>query len=97
VPAFVLSAQAAADLEEIYAYIAADDPATARRVIEQLRAAMHQLSIFPGLGHLRDDLADESLRVWTVHTHLVIYRPDHQPLQIVRILSGYRDIATLLG
>jgi hypothetical protein len=31
-----------------------------------------------------------------VHSYLVIYRPETRPLQIVRVLSGYRDIATLL-
>jgi hypothetical protein len=33
--------------------------------------------------------------VWTVHSFLVVYRPDAQPLQVVRVLSGYRDIAAL--
>ena len=36
-----------------------------------------------------------TVRVWTVHSYLVIYRPDARPLQVVRVLSGYRDIATL--
>jgi plasmid stabilization system protein ParE len=57
---------------------------------------MHRLAELPGLGHVRDDLADESLRVWTVRSYLVTYRPETRPLQIVRGLSGYRDIATLL-
>jgi hypothetical protein len=33
--------------------------------------------------------------VWPVHSYLVIYRPEIQPLQIVRVLSGYRDIGAL--
>ena len=94
-PRFVLSETAADDLRDIYDYIAADDPAAARRVLEDLRTAMHRLADHPGLGHLREDLADEALRVWTVHSYLVIYRPDARPLQVVRVLSGYRDIATL--
>ena len=94
-PRFVLAHEATGDLRDIYDYIAADDPAAARRVLEDLRTAMHRLAEHPGLGHLRDDLADEALRVWTVHSYLVIYRPDARPLQIVRVLSGYRDIAAL--
>lgn len=93
---FVLSSEATADLREVHDYIAADDPAAARRVLDDLRTAMHRLAEHPGLGHLRDDLADEALRVWTVHSYLVIYRPDTRPLQVVRVLSGYRDIAGLL-
>ena len=46
-------------------------------------------------GDLRDDLADETLRVWTVNSYVVIYRPDAQPLQVVRVRSGHRDIAVL--
>jgi toxin ParE1/3/4 len=65
VASFVLSAPAASDLCEIHAYIAADDPAAARRVLGHLREAMHRLVGLPGLGHARDDLTDETLRVWT--------------------------------
>ncbi len=92
---FVLSPEAASDLREIHAYIAGDVPGAARRVLEDLRAAMRRLAELPGLGHLREDLANEALRVSTVHFYLVIYRPDVQPLQIVRVLSGHRDIAAL--
>lgn len=63
-PGFVLSHEATADLRDIYDDLAADDPAVARRVLEGLRTAMHRLAEHPGLGHLRDDLADEALRGW---------------------------------
>lgn len=56
---------------------------------------MRRLAQHPGLGHVRDDLADETLKVWPVHSYLVIYRPDSSPLQVVRVLSGYRDIAAM--
>jgi hypothetical protein len=58
---------------------------------------MHQSAGRPGIGHLREGLADAALRVWTVHSSLVLSRPDAQPLRIVSILSGYPDVATLLG
>ena len=66
-PRFVLSHEATADLRDIHD-IAADDPVAAHRVLENIRTAMHRLADHPGLGHLRDDLADEALRVWTVHS-----------------------------
>jgi plasmid stabilization system protein ParE len=94
-PQFVVSGPAAADLGGIYAWIAQDDQTAAARMLEELRSAMQRLAQHPGLGHVRDDLADETLRVWPVHSSLVIYRPESQPLQIVRVLSGYRDIAAL--
>ena len=39
----------------------------------------------------------EALRVWTVHSELVISRPDGWPLEIVRVLSGHRDIPALFA
>lgn len=92
---FVVSGPAAADLGDIYAWIAQDDLGAAARVLEDLRSAMRRLAQHPQLGHVRDDLADETLKVWPVHSYLVIYRPESTPLQIVRVLSGYRDIAVL--
>ena len=94
-PRLVLSEAAAGDLRDVYDDIAADDPVAARLVLEDIRTAMHRLADHPGLGHLRDDPVDEAVRVWTVHSELVIYRPDGGPLQIARVLSGYRDIAVL--
>jgi hypothetical protein len=32
----------------------------------------------------------------TIHSDLFTCRPDAEPLQIVRVLSGYRRVATLL-
>lgn len=66
-------------------------------MILDLREALQRLAEMPGLGHVRDDLADESLRAWTVHGHVVIYRPDTAPLSAVRGGSGYRDIGPLFS
>ena len=32
-----------------------------------------------------------------VRSYLIIYRPEAEPIQIVRVLDGYRDIAELLS
>ena len=42
------------------------------------------------------DLADEPLRFWRVYTYLIIYRFESKPIEIVRVLSAYRDIRKLL-
>ena len=67
----------------------------ARRVVRELRAAMERLADMPGKGHLREDLGDEALRVWVVYSYLIIYRPETNPLQIVRVVSGYRDVPNM--
>lgn len=91
-----ISGPARRDLREIHRWIAQDDPVAADRVLSDLRDAVTRLAEMPGLGHVRDDLADETLRAWTVHRYVVIYPPDRVPLLIVRVLSGYRDIGSIL-
>lgn len=46
-------------------------------------------------GHLRTDLADESLRVLAISSYLVIYRLNTQPVEIVRVIHGARDLTRL--
>jgi toxin ParE1/3/4 len=96
-PRYVLSPQARDDLSDLRDYIAQDDPAAARRVLNEVREAMRRLAQMPELGHVREDLADEALRFWPVRSYLIIYRPETKPVQIVRVLSGYRDISQLLS
>jgi len=66
-------------------------------VFTELQYAMQKLAETPGMGHVREDLADESLRVWRVFSFLVIYRPDTSPLHVIRVLHGARDLEGLLG
>lgn len=85
------------DLTEIVTYIARDRPGAAKRVLARLRTAMQRLAERPGMGHPREDLADESLRFWPVYSYLIIYRPDTKPLEIVGVLHGARDVRAILG
>jgi plasmid stabilization system protein ParE len=50
----------------------------------------------PGMGHRREDLASESLCFWQVYNYLIIYRPDEDSIEIVRVLHGAKDIRALL-
>jgi len=98
VSAYVVSPQARQDLIEIAEYVADVDLDAAFRLRDRLFAAFALLAARPGLGHVRDDLAPSRLRVrfWPVGRYLVIYRQAGAAIQIVRVLSAYRDIAALL-
>jgi plasmid stabilization system protein ParE len=63
---FILAERAKTDLYDIYDYIRQRSPTAAKRVRGELRAAMKKLAEFPGMGHRRDDVGDESLRFWSV-------------------------------
>ena len=93
---FVLSPEARQDLFNIWEYIAQDNIDAADRVAGEIRNAMATLAQNPGVGHYRKDLADEPLRFWRVYTYLIIYRSESKPIEIVRVLSAYRDIRKLL-
>ena len=53
---YVLSADAAADLDDIWEYIAADSIDAADNWIEQLFDAFETLGMNPRMGHVREDL-----------------------------------------
>src|SRR5437870_1099570 len=85
---FILSPEAREDLLDIWEYVARDSIDAADRLRDEIYEALVKLAQTPGMGHLREDLVDEPLRFWSVHRYLIIYRPQSQPLEIVRILSG---------
>jgi plasmid stabilization system protein ParE len=96
---FVLAPAACGDLVEIWDYYATiiDDINVADRIRDELFAAFGDLAKTPGMGHYRTDLAAEPLRFWRVREYLIIYRSEKQPLEIVRVLHGKRDVQALLG
>ncbi len=95
-PGYVLTKRAESDLQGIADYIAEDSPVNAERVLVKLTEAFDSLANTPGIGRLREDLGNESVRIWVVYTFLVVYRPETKPLEILRVVSGYRDLVDFL-
>ncbi len=93
---FYYSPEARDDLLAIWEYIAQDDLDVADWVEQEIQQAVQLLAENPNLGHVRRDLTSKPVRFWPIYSYLIIYDPATTPLEVVRILSGYRDIATLL-
>ncbi len=93
--AFVLTEQAATDVDEIWEYVAENSIDTADRIRVALYGAMQKLADMPGMGHRRLDFADDQHRFWVVSPYVIVYRQDTEPLQIIRVLHGARDIQSL--
>jgi len=93
---YKLVSRAKFDLDEIWAYIARDNVEAAIQVEDDLRRAFVILGDNPFIGHLRADLTKKSLRFWNIHSYLIIYNPDTKPIEILRILSSYRDIPNII-
>lgn len=94
---YLLTDLAEADIREIISSIRDRSSQSADRVKAELQEAMRWLAEFPNIGHLREDLTDESLRFWCVYSYLIAYRPDTRPIEIIRVLHGARDVESILG
>ena len=97
---YQLTPQALEDLFEIWSYIARDNVEAADRVEESVHKACDMLAEGPWRGKVRKDLTSLPLRFWTVQhypNYIVVYNPRTNPLQIIRILHGARNILAILG
>jgi len=88
---FVLHPLAAQDITDIWEFIAEQNPQAARRVREDILAAIRALVPFPHQGHRRPDLTSRPLRFTTVREYLIAYAPDEHPLLVLAVLHGRRN------
>ncbi len=94
---YVLAPEAALDLVQIWRYIKKKGSVEmADRVEAVIREKIVFLAGTSGGGHWRKDLTDEPVKFFSVYSYLIIYRPETNPLQIVAILHGNRDVGQLL-
>lgn len=83
------------DLTEAWLFIAQDNPEAADRFIDRIYDTCHKtLSRLPESGRARPELA-ESLRSFPVGNYVVFYRPVEKGIEVVRVLSGHRDLPSL--
>ena len=93
---YVLSADVAADLDDIWEHIAADSIDAADRWIGKLFDAFDALAKTPGMGHRREDLTPYPVLFWPVSSYLIIYRAERLPIEIIGVTRGSRDIPAFL-
>ena len=75
---YILAPEARDDLQEIWCYIAMDNPAAADRLEEDIYAACEKLAVQPHLGHSRPDLTSDPVLFWRVRSvYLVVYLFTH--------------------
>ena len=92
--------QAVDDLFEIWSYIARDSTRAANRVEAAVYDACAFLAEGPLRGRTREEITAHPLRFWTVQAfpnYIIVYDPQSDPLQIIRILHGSRDVLAILG
>ena len=96
-PRYILAPQAALDLVEIWRYIRDRSTlAMADRVESVIREKIALLAVNPEVGHSRAGVAAENLKFVPAYSYLIVYRADTEPLQVVSILHGRRDVEQVL-
>jgi toxin ParE1/3/4 len=82
------------DLDEIWWYIAQDNPGNADKFIDEIKATCRKVARFKGMGRNRDEL-HPGLQSFPVGKYLIFYMPINGGIEIIRVLHGMMDIDAL--
>lgn len=82
------------DLDDVWWYIAQDNPDAADRFLAKIDEQCHTLAQFPEMGVNRAELMP-ALRSFPVGNYLIFYLLIDDGIEVVRVLSGMRDIDAL--
>ena len=90
------TAEAIADLDALWNYIAENNPTAADRFVDELHQCFESLSKSPEIGELQPLLADGTYRRFSYRNYVIYYRPMDDGIVLVRVLHGARDHERLL-
>ncbi|MEM7796178.1 MAG: type II toxin-antitoxin system RelE/ParE family toxin [Cyanobacteria bacterium P01_C01_bin.118] len=94
-PQFRLTEPAVKDIEQIADYIAQQAGlAQAESFLAKLDDKFAKIVQFPKLGRQRNEILP-SLRSLGLESYLILYMPAGQNVDILRVVSGYRDLSAL--
>ncbi len=94
-PQFYLTQPAIQDIEDIADYIAGQRGLEqAERFMTKLDAKFARITQFPNLGRPRDEIL-RGLRSLSMDSYLILYISTESRVDILRVVSGYRDLAGL--
>lgn len=87
----IISYQATEDLIDLWLYISNDSLQNADKFIDHIHQQCRLICSNPEIGRERNELSP-GIRSFPVTRYIVYYRIKSKALEIVRIMSGYRDI-----
>lgn len=91
----VLSPLARTDLLELWAYIGADSPDAADRVVGDIESKLRMLAERPAAGRARPELRRDA-RSFPSGQYVILYRVLGDAVEILRVVSGRRDLPSLI-
>jgi toxin ParE1/3/4 len=83
------------DLGEIFAYIARDNVAAARRILSLFYRKFSAVATQPSIGRRRDELK-AGYQSHAAGNYVIYYRFANGIVRILRVLHGARDLKRLL-
>ena len=84
-------------LRDIYDYIARDNPAAAKRVIEGIREKAEVLQVFPGIGYKFRSEENDDIRILLYGHYRIVYRiRNTDDIDILGVFHGALDISRYL-
>jgi toxin ParE1/3/4 len=95
-PHLFIRPQAENDLEEIWWFIAQDNPKNADNLLDSIAETCKLISKHPDMGEARNELL-KNLRSFPVGNYLIFYMHLKDGVDIVRVLHGSRDLKPLLN
>jgi len=94
-PQFRLTETAIHDIEQIADYIAKQfGLEQSEKFLSKLDAKFSRIVRFPNLGRQRNEILP-GIRSLSVDAYLILYIPIGQDIEILRVVSGYRDLTAL--
>jgi toxin ParE1/3/4 len=90
-----VSTEARSDLDEIWLYIALDNPDAADKYIRVIVSRFSTLASMPQMGRERSELSP-GLRSFVVGHHVIFYRLFDGGVEVARVLDGVRDLPPIL-
>lgn len=91
---YSFSEAAIQDLDNICDYIAQRNPDAASKLFDTFRQKCRQAAGFPNMGKSYE-LLSQGLRGLSVDDYIIFYYPRPDGIDVVRVVSGYRDLEVL--
>jgi plasmid stabilization system protein ParE len=92
-----ITAEAEADLAAIGAYIAAESPFRAARLLLEIQEACHAIGLVPLASPLAEGLESQGIRRKVYRRYLIFYRIKADVVEIAHVIHGARDYMAILS
>ncbi|MEA5489822.1 MULTISPECIES: type II toxin-antitoxin system RelE/ParE family toxin [Pseudanabaena] len=91
---YIISPLASRDLDDIFDYFAEFSVDAGERFVDDFNKKCRNLVAFPSIGRAYTEI-DTSLRGIPLSGYIIFYRVNENLIEIVRVVSGHRDLASL--